>query len=124
MTRRTRRKEGLLDRHPERLTISAVESVAWELGLSRPTLYRLIARYRLTRTVEALRGPGRGRRAGTRVLDPAEETLIREILEEKHLKPTRPPFERVLEQITHKTEDHHEALDAYFAKRAAVFAGR
>jgi hypothetical protein len=23
----------LLDRHPERLTISAVESVAWELGL-------------------------------------------------------------------------------------------
>jgi enoyl-CoA hydratase/carnithine racemase len=26
--------------------------------------------------------------------------------------------------ITHKTEDHHEALDAYFAKRAPVFVGR
>ena len=60
----------LLDRHPERLTINAVELVACELGLSRPTLYRLIARYRLTRTVEGLLGPGRGRREGTRVLDP------------------------------------------------------
>lgn len=71
----------LLDRHPERVTISAVESIAWELGFSRPTAYRLIARYRLTRTVEGLRGSVRGRRAGTRILDPAEETLIREILE-------------------------------------------
>ena len=89
----------LLDRHPERLTINAVELVACELGLSRPTLYRLIARYRLTRTVEGLLGPGRGRREGTRVLDPDEEKLIREILEEEYLKPTRPPFEYVLERI-------------------------
>jgi hypothetical protein len=43
----------MLDRHPGCLTINAVESVAWELGLSRPT------RYRLTRTVEGLLEHGR-----------------------------------------------------------------
>ena len=75
-----------------------VEAVAWELGVSRATLYRLIARYRQTRTVEGLLGPGSGR-PGTRVLDSDEETLIREILEREYLKPTRPPFQRVLEQI-------------------------
>ena len=89
----------LLNRYPKRLSINVVEAVAWELGVSRATLYRLIARYRQTRTVEGLLGPGSGRPEGTRVLDSDEETLIREILEREYLKPTRPPFQRVLEQI-------------------------
>ena len=108
----------LLNRYPKRLSINVVEAVAWELGVSRATLYRLIARYRQTRTVEGLRGPGSGRPEGhfcnirywadtwiiltsslPCVLDWDEETLIREILEREYLKPTRPPFQRVLEQI-------------------------
>jgi transposase len=71
--------------HPQ----TAVDDVAWELGSSRATLYRLITRYRMTRSVEGLREPGRGRRAGTRSLCPAKETLIREIIEREYLKPTR-----------------------------------
>ena len=71
----------LLNRYPKRLRISVVEGVAWELGVSRATLYRLIARYRQTRTVEGLRGLGSGRPEGTRVLNSDEETLIREVLE-------------------------------------------
>ena len=50
----------LLRRHPERLTVRAVEDVAWELGLSRATTYRLIERYRGARTVEVLRERQRG----------------------------------------------------------------
>jgi len=80
----------LLVRYPKRLRISMVEAVAQELGVSRATLYRLIARYRQIRTVEGLRGPGSGRSAGTRVLNSDVETLIREILETEYLKPTRP----------------------------------
>ena len=76
-----------------------VDDVAWELGVSRATLYRLIGRYRATHTIEGLRGPGRGRREGTRFLDEAKETLIRQIIEREYLKPTRPPFRRVLEHI-------------------------
>ena len=69
----------LLNRYPKRLRISVVEAVAWELEVSRATLYRLIARYRQTRTVDGLRGPGSGRPEGARVLHLNEETLIREI---------------------------------------------
>ena len=71
----------LLNRHPKRLKAAAVDGVAWELGVSRTTLYRLIGRYRATRTVEGLWGPGRGRQEGARVLDDAKETLINEIIE-------------------------------------------
>ncbi len=56
----------LPNRYPKRLRISVVEDVAWELGVSRATLYRLIARYRQTRTVEGLCGPGSGRREQAR----------------------------------------------------------
>lgn len=90
---------GLIDRYPKRLKVSAVDDVAWELGVSRPTLYRLIGRYRATRTVEGLYGPGRGRSKGARLLSEAEEDLIREIIERDYLKPTRPPLRRVLEDI-------------------------
>jgi putative transposase len=89
----------LINRYPKRLMVTAVDDVAWELGVSRATLYRLVERYRATRTVEGLCGPGRGRREGTRFLNPAQETLIREIIESEYLKPTRPPFRRVLEHI-------------------------
>jgi putative transposase len=89
----------LLHRFPKRLRITAVDDVAWELGVSRATLYRLIERYRATRTVDGLCGPGRGRPEGTRFLNPAQETLIRQIIEREYLKPTRPPFRRVLEHI-------------------------
>ena len=85
----------LLSRHPKRLRISMVEAVAQELGVSRATLYRLIARYRQTRTVEGLRGPGSGRSEGTRVLNSDVETLIRDIgianprFYEEHLRKLR-----------------------------------
>jgi putative transposase len=60
----------------------------------------------MTRTVEGLCGPGRGRRAGTRFLSEAEESLIRDILEREYLKPTRPPFRRVLEHIVLACRQH------------------
>ena len=90
-----RREEAirdLLQRYPDRLTSSAVEDVAWELGLSRATLYRLIERYRAARTVEVLVDRGRGRPKGTLGIEPARDALIREFLEREYLKPTRPPL--------------------------------
>lgn len=67
--------------------------------MSRAILYRLIERYRATRTVEGLCGPGKGRRPGTRLLAPDQEALIRELIEREYLKSTRPPFRRVVEHI-------------------------
>ena len=48
----------LIRRHPKRLTVGSVDDVASELGLSRATVYRLVERYRSTRTVSALVGHG------------------------------------------------------------------
>ena len=97
---------NLIDRYPKRLNGPAVDDAAWELGVSQATLYRLIGRYRITRTVEGLCGPGRGRRAGTRFLSEVEESLIRSIIEEEYLKPTRPPFRQVLEHIALVCRQH------------------
>jgi len=80
----------LLNGYPKRLRMSVVGAIAWELGVSQATLYRLIARYRQTRTVEGLRGAGSGRPEGTRILHLDEETLIREILEREYLQPALP----------------------------------
>lgn len=45
---------NLLQCYPSQMTKRAVEDVAWELGLSRTTLYLLIGRYRAAGTVEDL----------------------------------------------------------------------
>ena len=67
-TEACRREEAIRDllrRYPDRMTRNAVEEVAWELGLSRTTLYELIARYRATRTVEVLVEKPLGRPKGS-----------------------------------------------------------
>ena len=94
--RRDEAIRDLLRRYPDRMTLSAVEGVAWELGLSRATLYRLIERYRAARTVEVLVDGGRGRPKGTLGIEPARDLLIREFIEREYLKPTRPPLRRVI----------------------------
>jgi putative transposase len=90
---------NLLRRHPERLTVRAVEDVAWELGLSRATTYRLIERYRGARTVEVLRERQRGWPKGRFRDEPVRDGLIQQFLEREYLKPTRPPLRRVVAHI-------------------------
>ena len=52
---------GLLERHGnKRLSMTDVDEVAWELGVSRSTLYRLIAVYRAKRTVSSVEPRSRG----------------------------------------------------------------
>ena len=97
-----RREEAireLLRRHPKRLTVRAVEDVAWELGLSRATTYRMIERYRGARTVEVLRDRTRGWPKGTLRDEPVRDRLIRQFLEREYLRPTRPPLRRVVAHI-------------------------
>ncbi len=112
----------LLDHYPKRLRVAAVDDVAWELGVSRATLYRLIGRYRATRTVEGLCGPGRGRPEGTRVLDKAKDRLIREIIEREYLKPTRPPFLRVFEHIRTACRRHGWSAPSWRTAKSRLLA--
>ena len=68
---------GLLERHGDkRLSIADIDEVAWELGVSRATLYRLIAAFRAKRTVSSVEPRSRGRRKNALVLDRQREKLI------------------------------------------------
>ena len=63
--RREEAIRSLLKRHDDKkLTIGAVEEIAQELGVSRPTMYRLITAYRTKGTVSAVQP--RARRDGAK----------------------------------------------------------
>jgi putative transposase len=91
---------GLLERHGDkRLSIADVDEVAWELGVSRATLYRLIAVFRAKRTVSSVEPRSRGRRKNAFVLDRQREKLISLAIREIYLKPERPTMTYLIEQV-------------------------
>jgi putative transposase len=89
----------LLSRHPEALKGRDVADLAWELGLSRATVYRMINLFRAGGTMTSLMDRTRGRPAGYRTLDKRREEIIKQTIASFYLKPTRPPFSRLLRQV-------------------------
>lgn len=97
-----RREEAVRDlirRRPDGLTRSDVDDLAWELGLSRATVYRLIKRYRDGGTVTALMPATPGRPKGHRTLEAKREILIRQTIDTFYLNPTRPLFARLVHEV-------------------------
>ena len=92
-------RELLKRRGDDRLTIADVEAVAWELWVSRPTMYRLIAAYRAKGTVSSVEPRARGRRKDAFVLDGRRERLIALAIHEIYLKPERPTMTFLIEQV-------------------------
>lgn len=90
---------GLLRRHPQRLTHATVDDVTGQLGMSRASLYRLVRLFRANGTVTALMPRTAGRPQGLRRLDAKREAVIRQALKDVHLKPTRPPFARLMHEV-------------------------
>jgi putative transposase len=98
--RREETIRGLFKRHGEkRLTTADVEEAAWELGVSRPTMYRLLAAYRQKGTVSSVEPRTRGRRKDVFVLDRKRERLIAAAIQEIYLKPERPTMTYLIEQV-------------------------
>ena len=98
--RREEAIRGLLKRHGDkRLTIVDVGTVAWELGVSRSTMYRLIVAYRAKGTVSSVEPRAMGRRKDALVLDAKRERLIASAIQEIYLKPERPTMTYLIEQV-------------------------
>ncbi len=76
-----------------------VDEVAGQLGMSRASLYRLIRLFRTGGTVTALMPRTAGRPQGLRLLDAKREAVIRQALKDFYLKPTRPPFARLVHEV-------------------------
>ena len=89
-----------MERHGEkRLSIADVDEIAWELGVSRATLYRLIAAFRAKRIVSSVEPRSRGRRRHAFVLDREREKLISQAIREIYLRPERPTMTYLIEQV-------------------------
>ena len=90
---------GLLERHAGMLRTADVRDVAWVLGVSQATLYRLITTYKAVGTVEALMPRTSGRPAGLRLLDEKVEALIAKCIREIYLTPNRPTLKRLTDEV-------------------------
>lgn len=83
----TRRSADFVDYGKQPLPRYVVEDVAWELGVSRATLYRLIELYKTFGTVDVLQPSATGRRSGTWVLPKATEQIIEEKIHNVYSNP-------------------------------------
>ena len=97
--RREEAVRNLLNRNPDGMKRRDVTDLAWELGLSRATTYRMIRLFRAGGTVTSLMDRTRGRRDGFRTLDKDREEIIRQTIASFYLKPTRPPFSKLCRQV-------------------------
>ena len=99
--RREEAIRGLLKRHGEkRLTIVDVEAVAWELGVSRSTMYRLIIAYRAKGTVSSVEPQAIGRRKDALCVGRHARATDRiGVIQEIYLKPERPTMAHLIEQV-------------------------
>ena len=97
--RREEAVRNLLNRNPDGMKRRDVTDLAWELGLSRATTYRMIRLFRAGGTVTSLMDRTRGRRDGFRTLDKDREEIIRQTIASSLSKPTRPPFSKLCRQV-------------------------
>jgi putative transposase len=73
--------------------------LAIELALSRATTYRLVKLFREGGTVRSLLNRAPGRPVGMRFLDDQRQEIIHKTIHSMYLKPTRPPFVRLVREI-------------------------
>ena len=88
-----------LRQQPNRATIGDVTDLATELGVSQATAYRLIRLFRKGATVTSLVDRKRGRPKDHRTLDKEREEIIRRTIASFYMKPTRPPFSRLVREV-------------------------
>ena len=112
----------LLEDHKPRPSKSAMSDTAWELGVSRATLYRLVDIYKSAGTVEALQPIAMGRRAGTWVLPKKVEDIIERAIREVYLKPTRPTLTHLVSRVHERCSEEGIALPDRRTVRARVKA--
>ena len=113
---------GLLERHAGLLRTADVKDVAWDLGVSQATLYRLITTYKTIGTVEALMPRTSGRPAGHRLLDKKVEALIAKCIREIYLTPNRPTLKRLTDEVHAKCAAAGFSLPDRRTIRARVLA--
>jgi putative transposase len=79
--------------------VSAIAAAAKELGVSRPTIYRMMSRFAPTGRTASLLPMIIGRPRGSRVLDSDIEGIIEREIQSFFLRPVRPRLSQLIERI-------------------------
>ncbi|MFY9629950.1 MAG: hypothetical protein WAK03_17625, partial [Methylocystis sp.] len=90
---------ALLGRSDGKLSQEAIEELKKDLGVSRATAYRMIKTFRTCGAVIAPSTRPVGRPKGARVLDPKREFLIHDAIRSFYLRPLRPKFSELVQEI-------------------------
>jgi len=102
------------------LSRGLVEELKRQLGVSRATVYRIIKTFRKCGAATAPTTRPVGRPKGARVLDPRRESLIREAIETFYLRPTRPTFNELAQEIGRRCQDERLPAPNWRTIRARV----
>jgi putative transposase len=94
-------RQFLRDR-PNRQSVSDVLDLAWELGVSKATAYRLLKAFRTAGTVVSLVERKRGRPKGHSVLDNEREQIIRSTVNAFFLTRNRPTVSELVRKVGEK----------------------
>lgn len=97
--RREEAVRALLGRVQGKLSQEIIEELKKDLGVSRATAYRMIKTFRSCGAVIAPSTRPVGRPKGARVLDPRRELLISEAIRTFYLRPLRPKFSELVQEI-------------------------
>jgi putative transposase len=97
--RREAAVRALLGRTDGKLSQEIIEDLKKDLGVSRATAYRMIKTFRSCGMVVAPTTRPVGRPKGARVLDPKREFLIHEAIRSFYLRPPRPKFSELVQEI-------------------------
>ena len=97
--RREAAVRALLGRTDGKLSQEIIEDLKKYLGVSRATAYRMIKTFRSCGMVVAPTTRPVGRPKGARVLDPKREFLIHDAIRNFYLRPLRPKFSELVQEI-------------------------
>jgi putative transposase len=93
-----------------RLTILEVDEAAKSLGLSRPHLYRLLARFRQRPRSSTLLPKAGGRKPGSRLLKPQIELVVENAIRSFYLQRLKPSLSALVRQV--QADCHSAGLKA------------
>ena len=103
--RREQAVRALLGRVDGKLSQDAIEELKKDLGVSRATAYRMIKTFRACGAVIAPTTRPVGRPKGSRVLDPRREFIIEDAIRTYYLRPLRPKFSELVQEIGRRCRD-------------------
>jgi len=96
---------ALLGRVEGKLSQEVIEELKKDLGVSRATAYRMIKTFRSCGAVTAPSTRPVGRPKGARVLDAQREFLISEAIRSFYLRPLRPKFSELVQEIARRCRE-------------------